>query len=258
MAGQAALLRPVQSMGVAVGSNVALSPSFSLNQPTALQAARLSWRVVTERPGKKYMSKAARIVAGIGTGAGERWSVRQFGSEPQGKVQAIAADTHMRAPIPVAETEAGGYVCDTPAAGVGSLVGTSTAGHRAGNQLFKVARILSAVALGVLIVLSRRPGLATAAVETQTFVGGEVAASSSGVLSKELGRGGGRLLASAWTGLIAGGLHTLTGPDHLAALAPLCIGRSRLQSFSVGALWGCGHDAGQILFGLIFLSLKDR
>ncbi len=56
---------------------------------------RLSWRVVTERPGKKYMSKAARIVAGIGTRAGERWSVRHFGSEPQGKVQPIAADTHM-------------------------------------------------------------------------------------------------------------------------------------------------------------------
>ncbi len=112
--------------------------------------------------------------------------------------------------------------------------------------------------LGVLIVLSRRPGLATAAVETQTLVGGEVAASSSGFLSKELGRSSGRFLASAWTGLVAGGLHTLTGPDHLAALAPLCIGRSRLQSFSVGALWGCGHDAGQIIFGLIFLSLKDR
>ncbi|CAM6066830.1 unnamed protein product [Sphagnum tenellum] len=123
---------------------------------------------------------------------------------------------------------------------------------------FSRASPAAAVVLGVLIVLSRRPGLATAAVETQKFVGGEVAASSSGVLSKELGRGGGRLLASAWTGLIAGGLHTLTGPDHLAALAPLCIGRSRLQSFSVGALWGCGHDAGQILFGLIFLSLKDR
>jgi hypothetical protein len=41
------------------------------------------------------MSKAARIVAGIGTRAGERWSVRHFGSEPQGKVQPIAADTHM-------------------------------------------------------------------------------------------------------------------------------------------------------------------
>jgi len=44
MAGQAALLRPVQSMGVAVGSNVALSPSsLSLNQATALQATRLGF-----------------------------------------------------------------------------------------------------------------------------------------------------------------------------------------------------------------------
>ncbi len=61
-------------------------------------------------------------------------------------------------------------------------------------------------------------------------------ASNSEVLSKELGRGGGKLLASAWTWLIAGGLHTLIGPDHLATLAPLCIGRSRLQNFFVGAL----------------------
>jgi sulfite exporter TauE/SafE len=153
------------------------------------------------------------------------------------------------------ETEAAACICDTPATGFGTLAGTSTAQYRVKNQ---VVRILSAVVLGVLIVLSRRPGLATAAVETQTLVGGEVAASSSGFLSKELGRSSGRFLASAWTGLVAGGLHTLTGPDHLAALAPLCIGRSRLQSFSVGALWGCGHDAGQIIFGLIFLSLKDR
>lgn len=26
----------------------------------------------------------------------------------------------------------------------------------------------------------------------------------------------------------------------------------------MGALWGCGHDAGQLLFGLLFLLLKDR
>jgi sulfite exporter TauE/SafE len=31
-----------------------------------------------------------------------------------------------------------------------------------------------------------------------------------------------------------------------------------LESAFVGALWGCGHDAGQLLFGLIFLLLKDR
>lgn len=74
---------------------------------------------------------------------------------------------------------------------------------------------------------------------------------------------GGRLfrtefLSSAWTGFFAGCLHTLSGPDHLAALAPLSIGRTRIESAVVGALWGCGHDAGQMIFGLLFLLLKDR
>ncbi|XP_078440019.1 chloroplast protein FOR GROWTH AND FERTILITY 2-like [Wolffia australiana] len=66
------------------------------------------------------------------------------------------------------------------------------------------------------------------------------------------------LLSSAWAGFLTGCLHTLSGPDHLAALAPLSIGRTRLESAAVGALWGCGHDAGQLLFGLLFLVLKDR
>ncbi|KAG2318578.1 hypothetical protein Bca4012_055216 [Brassica carinata] len=65
-------------------------------------------------------------------------------------------------------------------------------------------------------------------------------------------------LTSAWTGFLAGCLHTLSGPDHLAALAPLSIGRTRVESAAVGALWGCGHDAGQVIFGLLFLLLKDR
>ena len=54
------------------------------------------------------------------------------------------------------------------------------------------------------------------------------------------------LLTSAWTGFFAGCPHTLSGPDHLAALAPLSIGRTPLESAAVGALWGCGHDAGQV------------
>ncbi|KAL8543306.1 hypothetical protein ACS0TY_004013 [Phlomoides rotata] len=66
------------------------------------------------------------------------------------------------------------------------------------------------------------------------------------------------LFSSAWTGFAAGCLHTLSGPDHLAALTPLSIGCSRMESAAVGALWGCGHDAGQVIFGLLFLLLKDR
>ncbi|KAG0578322.1 hypothetical protein KC19_4G014300 [Ceratodon purpureus] len=120
-----------------------------------------------------------------------------------------------------------------------------------------IPRLLPAIVIGVASWLIRRPGLALAGAEAPAFVvGGEAA--HGGALSREIAKYGGGVVASAWTGLVAGGLHTLTGPDHLAALAPLCIGRSRLQSFSVGALWGCGHDAGQVIFGIVFLLLKDR
>ena len=65
-------------------------------------------------------------------------------------------------------------------------------------------------------------------------------------------------LKSAWAGLLAGCLHTLTGPDHLAALAPLTVGPARAQNALMGALWGCGHNTGQMLFGLAFVLLKDK
>lgn len=69
---------------------------------------------------------------------------------------------------------------------------------------------------------------------------------------------GGTVLHSAWTGLAAGWLHTLSAPDHLAALAPLSVGRSRFESAMIGALWGCGHDVGQVLFGALFVLLRER
>ena len=51
---------------------------------------------------------------------------------------------------------------------------------------------------------------------------------------------------SIWAGLLAGCLHTLAGPDHLAALTPLTVGRSRFKAAFLGALWGGGHCAGQV------------
>uniref|UniRef100_A0A0E0K8Z0 Uncharacterized protein n=1 Tax=Oryza punctata TaxID=4537 RepID=A0A0E0K8Z0_ORYPU len=107
----------------------------------------------------------------------------------------------------------------------------------------------SAAALFLLMTLitgtlhSSIPSPAHAAVQSVTKTGG--------LLTSEI-------LSSGWAGFIAGCLHTLSGPDHLVALAPLSIGRSRLESGLVGALWGCGHDAGQVIFGLLFLLLKDR
>ncbi|KAJ0969890.1 hypothetical protein J5N97_022767 [Dioscorea zingiberensis] len=103
------------------------------------------------------------------------------------------------------------------------------------------------VLLSALVVAMIQPILAPAA-----YAAIPSAAKTGGSLFRS------ELLSSAWTGFFAGCLHTLSGPDHLAALAPLSIGRTRVESAAVGALWGCGHDAGQMIFGLLFLLLKDR
>ena len=63
---------------------------------------------------------------------------------------------------------------------------------------------------------------------------------------------------AAAAGLAAGCLHTLSGPDHLAALTPLTIGRTQSAAALMGALWGFGHSIGQLLLGLAMLLLKDR
>ncbi|CAJ2679491.1 uncharacterized protein LOC123913059 [Trifolium pratense] len=111
------------------------------------------------------------------------------------------------------------------------------------------------VILSALVVLLIQPVFAPAAFATfqnAAKTGGPATTAVGGKLIRT------ELLSSAWTGFFAGCLHTLSGPDHLAALAPLSIGRTRTESALVGALWGCGHDAGQLIFGLIFLLLKDR
>ena len=54
---------------------------------------------------------------------------------------------------------------------------------------------------------------------------------------------GGKMLLVVTTGLIAGALHVLAGPDHLAAIAPIAI-KSRAKGASVGASWGWGHGLG--------------
>jgi sulfite exporter TauE/SafE len=122
------------------------------------------------------------------------------------------------------------------------------------QSLSKNQKSVSAVTVAVLstaLIVILHPILAApafAAFQTAAKTG---SAAAETLISTEF-------LSSAWTGFFAGCLHTLSGPDHLAALAPLSIGRSRTESAAVGALWGCGHDAGQLIFGAIFLLLKDR
>jgi hypothetical protein len=59
------------------------------------------------------------------------------------------------------------------------------------------------------------------------------------------------------SGLLAGGVHVITGIDHLAALLPLAVGR-RLRALGAGARWGLGHSAGVLIVGLLALALRER
>lgn len=59
------------------------------------------------------------------------------------------------------------------------------------------------------------------------------------------------------TGLIAGMIHVLTGPDHLTAIAPLAVRRPK-SAWIPGARWGLGHSAGVVVVGLLALWLRAR
>ena len=63
-------------------------------------------------------------------------------------------------------------------------------------------------------------------------------------------------MIAAFTGLIAGAVHVWSGPDHLAAIAPLAV-RQRARGWIPGVRWGLGHSAGVALVGLLSLWLRD-
>jgi hypothetical protein len=62
------------------------------------------------------------------------------------------------------------------------------------------------------------------------------------------------VLAATLAGLAAGLIHVLSGPDHLAAVAPLSGGRGR--AWRAGFLWGLGHSGGVLAVGLLALALR--
>jgi hypothetical protein len=63
-------------------------------------------------------------------------------------------------------------------------------------------------------------------------------------------------MLALWTGLIAGSLHVVAGPDHLAALAPIAV-ENRARGVRVGATWGLGHGLGVCALGGLGLALRQ-
>ena len=63
-------------------------------------------------------------------------------------------------------------------------------------------------------------------------------------------------IAATIGGTFAGGLHAVTGPDHLAALLPLCMGRRWWIALYTGAYWGLGHGIGAALVGALAFAVR--
>jgi cytochrome c biogenesis protein CcdA len=57
------------------------------------------------------------------------------------------------------------------------------------------------------------------------------------------------------TGFLAGLFHVLSGPDHLAAIAPLAA-KSPTRAWGSGIRWGMGHASGVLFVGILSLCLR--
>ena len=58
------------------------------------------------------------------------------------------------------------------------------------------------------------------------------------------------------TGIVAGAVHVLSGPDHLAAVAPLTFNNWR-KALAIGIRWGIGHSSGVLFLGLLALLFRE-
>ena len=63
-------------------------------------------------------------------------------------------------------------------------------------------------------------------------------------------------MISVLAGFVAGLIHVLSGPDHLAAVAPLAV-EGRRRAWVTGLRWGLGHASGVTLVGVLSLLLRD-
>jgi hypothetical protein len=57
-------------------------------------------------------------------------------------------------------------------------------------------------------------------------------------------------------GVLSGGLHAITGPDHLAAILPASVGQTFFGGIKIGAAWGMGHGITASIFGALAYFLK--
>jgi hydrogenase/urease accessory protein HupE len=65
------------------------------------------------------------------------------------------------------------------------------------------------------------------------------------------------VLTAMAAGLAAGVIHVLSGPDHLAAVAPIAAERRRRTAWA-GFEWGAGHSLAVLVLGILVRALRER
>lgn len=58
------------------------------------------------------------------------------------------------------------------------------------------------------------------------------------------------------TGFVAGVVHVISGPDHVAAVAPFAVHKKE-KTWQVGFFWGLGHTGGVWLVGILAILLRE-
>lgn len=64
------------------------------------------------------------------------------------------------------------------------------------------------------------------------------------------------MFISAFTGFVAGLVHVISGPDHIAAVAPFAV-HKKVKTWTVGFLWGIGHTSGVWVIGILAFFLRE-
>jgi hypothetical protein len=63
-------------------------------------------------------------------------------------------------------------------------------------------------------------------------------------------------MLTLFSGALAGLVHVLAGPDHLAAVAPMALA-DRRRGWYAGFTWGVGHTAGVVTVAILAVLLRD-
>lgn len=141
-------------------------------------------------------------------------------------------------PVPISWSGSQALVSPTPQcmmARMATAAATAPGGQQAGGGLVeRVKAVGKSIAAGLPLVAF------------STISGGVLAGSLHTVTGACASRCCNSLLAPPLLTLflsIANNIWILTGPDHLAALLPRCIGKRWYQAMRIGAVWGLGESA---------------